>query len=445
MKKDVSSVRKSTREAVASMRTGFWLDEPPAQGPAPPYTRESWPTPKRLLVWREPGKSGVLTDPANWLEDGKPMESWPGAQGDYYGAVYFGGETDMLFPAAGKEYRVGPRKRVQLRLRHITVESGVRAGYDLNHGAGNIWIDEDADADFGGGAFVGGERHTFVRNGDPRPLRGPVDLGAMLRQRGNKYFARKWVVRKDRKDASLTLMGSLESGDETHFVRGRVVVDEDTVISIGPRCCQHVDRDAVLELRSGAVLGKNGNQLHKWDMMVKGVLLAGSPVHPLTKDVYLGLSLKDEEKVLVTKGGRSLGLVVSPAGRMAVHSSAPERHRLRIRWHGTQGGSDDGTPGGFLDKNRHLADKLKLNMIVLGKAELDGVEFDDFGKGGVRLLDPAMRRKWKNVSYGENVACAPEELYARFTDEDTLKDLARSDQKSIGYDRSLDVRAGKRR
>ena len=45
-----------------------------------------------------------------------------------------------------------------------------------------------------------------------------------------------------------------------------------------------------------------------------------------------------------------------------------------------------------------------------GETDFDGVVFDGFYKGGI-AVDPAARRKWKNVSFGDRNLGAPEELF----------------------------------
>ena len=85
------------------------------------YLKSEWPE-GRLYVWGHPGTSGGprfrggidVTDPKNWLLDGKPAEE-----------LILDEHTDLLFPASDEEYRVGFRgTEIREVCRHITIERG---------------------------------------------------------------------------------------------------------------------------------------------------------------------------------------------------------------------------------------------------------------------------------------------------------------------------------
>ena len=49
-------------------------------------------------------------------------------------------------------------------------------------------------------------------------------------------------------------------------------------------------------------------------------------------------------------------------------------------------------------------------LAFFGKAELNGVVFDNVLEGGI-MVSPETRKTWKNISYGKNNLAEPEKLY----------------------------------
>jgi len=401
-----------------------WPNEPPAEGRKPPYTTQEWEKPKQLLVWASPGRSGRFEKPKNWLRNGEPMQRWPRAVGEHYGLIFFDGETDILFPASSKHYIVRPRA-TSARPRHITTESGVDAEVALNDCTGNVWVSPHAEFNGGGGAKLGGDKHTFLINGTtytgdppttPERFRELMESAASL--------GRKWIVRKEDTDASMTLIGSFRSGDETHWSRGITILAENSVIAVGPRCEQSVGRDARLILKSGAVVGKrSGNQAYKNDMFVHGSLLAGTPQEPLTRDAFLGISIKDPKGRLNPDrvGDENVrGLTIAPGAQFQVHTADPDKARLVITWHGIldKNGNDDGTPPGFFEKMPES--ERTINVNIFGDQVLSDVVFDWVGKGDIRLLNPDVRDQWQRVSFGKHNTAEPDELFVHYKPNDKL-------------------------
>jgi hypothetical protein len=403
-----------------------WPNEPPAGGLTPPYATETWEKPKQLLVWARPGKSGRFEEPSNWLSNGRPMKAWPRAVGEHYGLIFFEKDsTDFLFPASSKGYMVRPRA-TSARPRHITAEAGADAEIKLNTCTGNIWISPNAAFDGGGGADLGGVKHTFFFNGTPYTGEGPTTPERFRElMESAESFGRKWVVRKESPEASMTLIGSFGSGDETHWARGVTILEENSVIAVGPRCVQTIGLEATMVMKSGAVLGKrSGNQCYKNDMQIKGALMAGTPDEPITRDVYLGISIKDPKGHLNPERARrssARGLTLVPGARIEVHTADPAKARLVITWHGILGesGNDDGTPPGFFAKMPE-ADRT-INVNFFGDHVLSDVVFDWVGKGDIRLLNPGVRSKWQRVSSGENNKAAGDAVFAKFEPGEGMK------------------------
>jgi len=399
--------RKPTDVEKRMLGGAIWPEDLPARGPRPAYATETWEKPKQLLVWAHPGKSGRFEDPKNWLVNGEQMAEWPRPTGEHYGLVFFqSGSTDFLFPSSERQYVIRPR-RTNARARHITVEADANAAISLNECVGNIWVQRGAALNGGGGAYLGGSKHTFFVNGRGR-LGSPATPEQFAElMRSAQSFARKWVVRKDDPGASITLRGTFKSGDETHWLRGVTILSEHSVISIGPRCVQTVGYEAKLVLHSGAVLGKNGNQLYKNDMLIKGELLAGTPSRPLTRDCYLGISIKDSEGRFLPDNVRygAKGLMFAPGARMTVYTADPDKARLVVTWHGADPGSDDGSRPGAYEKIPKPERTINVNLY--GRTALNDVVFDHVGRGDVRVLGAEEDQKWKRVKFGKHVT-APE-------------------------------------
>ena len=96
--------------------------------------------------------------------------------------------------------------------------------------------------------------------------------------------------------------------------------------------------------------------------------------------------------------------VLTDQGRFVVHSADPEKARVVFKMHD----SDRALANG-----ERYARGGKPEGIVCyfgGKAELDGVMFDNVFAGGI-IAPPAMRKTWKNVFYGKHNLAEPEKLY----------------------------------
>jgi hypothetical protein len=405
-----------------------WPDEPPAEGRKPAYTTETWDKPPRLMVWANPGRSGRVKDPSNWLVNGDLMKRWPRAVGEFFGTNYFNpGTTDMLFPAAEKTYLVRARDRYHLR--HITTECGAKIDLPINTTVGNMWVSPQGHYNAGGGASFGGDKDTFFINGRPYtgdPPTTPERFSELMASATS--FARKWVVRKSDPNASITLIGIIGSWDETHFIRGISILEENSIVAIGPRCLQSIRRDATLKMMSGSIIGKRANQLHKQDMMVVGTLMAGTPERPLERDCHIGISFKDHAAVFAGNMWREVGrrcgfrgFEVMPGGAIRVHSAAPSKHKLVFRCHYGDGAGDSGR----LPSKEKEPEKWKIYeqlprriSIVIWKGadvQFNGVQLRDIEANGLKLEDMSIRNSWTHVSYGPNNAGPPERLYVQHT------------------------------
>jgi hypothetical protein len=404
-----------------------WPDAPPQSGLKPAYTTQSWDKPERLMVWAKPGSSGRFGDPGNWLVNGatattlSSTEVWSGpAWGRDRGVTALDKDTDILIPAGSEEYQVRGRRGTYMA-RHITVQANAFLGNGIKGAYGNLWIAPNGRIDGGGHASLRGTRHTFFLNGERREPGQPIDWINIDAQ----GFARKWILRKDDPDASMEFIGGVNSGDETHLVRGHGIISENSSVLIGGRCCQSVRPEATLQMTSGAVIAKHngGNQLHKQDMLVAGTLLAGTPDRPLESDCYIGISFKDHESIFAGKMWREvgekrgfIGFEIVAGAKVRVHSTDPTKARLVFACHRKDGVGDTGS---VPDDKQQIYDNLprRINMVIWEDADVqfNGVVFNDIEKHGIKLQDMSMKDTWQNVFYGENNAAPPEELYVQHT------------------------------
>jgi len=355
------------------------------------FAKEQWPK-ARLLVWAHAGKSmrGVdASDPANWLEDGRPARKGPDEN------------TDVVFVpwADGKRTFVAGDKGCAVR--HMTVEAGVGAHLKTVAVHGNQWIKR-------GGSFhqthPGGARDTFMRNDTPEP----------------NNVANKITLNKP-PEKSIEWIGNWKIGDELDLFSGIFIVAPDSTFLPGDRSTQHIYPDAKLVLLSGSAFYKRSNQYWGHDVEVVGEILAGTADRPLTKDAVLGLSFKAKGKArghvnrgpfishMTNEGDKAL--ILYKQGRIAVHSADPATARLVIQWRGF----GEGRPNKEAEPPDVAAMPHGIDMILLGETRFDGVRFDHVLKGGVEMPDPSARAAWKNVSFGEGNFAPQDELFAKYT------------------------------
>lgn len=407
-----------------------WADLSGKEG----FVGQKWET-LPVYVWAHPGKSALdraarknaiarKRDPGpdrdlpeNWLVNGKPATTMPA--GDK--------EVDLVLPASDAPYVLAAP---DWRVRHVTIERGATLSSHMKVEAiksisGNLWVKKGAAADMFSFAVVG-PNHAFFRNDNPAS--SPHGKG----QDSGNYLAYWITIAKPK--GSVEWLGDFRMGDELKFNEGTTIVGPNSRLQAGPPSTQIIGPEAVLELQSGALFGKHTGTGRQADILVLGELRAGSPQRPITSDATLGLNGKSERpasgqvnveaalaKANVAEGGinkyggNSLtaghtqkdaapipggySLAVSPAGRLSVHSVDPAKARLRLAWNGAAGrGSENG------------ADKVVIYLFSDNLA-LDGVVFDNFYKGGINLLKPEQRSKWKNVVFGEKNEGQPDELF----------------------------------
>jgi hypothetical protein len=434
-REQLNAKRSLTEEEKKLLDQVEWPDAPPDKGFKPAYTTETWDKPERLLVWANPGQSGKFGEVGNWLENGRPLKNIPRTEnlehpgGEISGhdrlirsnvSGDFGPDTDILVPCfAGERYQIRGSahwKPGEFMTRHITVEANASFQHNLDGGFGNFWVAPAGSFNGGGNAIFRGSKHTFLFNGQPRVGTEPATDATNLEAKG---LARKWVLRKDDPDASMEIIGSAGSGDETHVMRGRLILAENSVMLFGARCIFHVYKGAVLQLQSGSVFSMRAECTYRPDMRILGTLQAGSPERPIESDAFVGLGFKDRTDAMQHKyHGNAIkyALIVQRDAQLRVFSKDPSKARLVFAYHGLLGDGEEGMP-----KEDKQPEKYKIYMglprlvgaVFLNDPQLDGVVFDDFHKGGILLGDPSTRAKWKNVVFGPGNEGKPEELIGK--------------------------------
>jgi hypothetical protein len=350
------------------------------------FAKETWPK-ARVLVWAHTsGRMRLdLSDPANWLEGGRPAKRGPDEH------------TDVVFPSPpdGKRYNVGGKDGCSVR--HMTVEAGCRGWLKTVRVYGNVWLKE-------GGTWHGvlphGAKNTFMRNDN-----------AAVNMAHNKIALNKPP------DRSIEWMGDWSLGDELDLFSGIFIVAPDSTFLPGDRSTQHIYPRAKLVLTSGSAFYKRANQYHSDDMEIVGEVLAGTPDRPLTRDCTIGLSFKAKDKIANPRFKTSdRGLVLYKAGRLAVHSADPKTARLVFNCPRLPVSS-----GGDLVPQEVRKMPHGIDFVLLGKVEFDGVEFQDVLAGGIHMPDPSVRRRWKHVTFGKGNFAPPDELFTRYTGPTNIK------------------------
>jgi hypothetical protein len=348
---------------------GLWPDDVKKTA----YYAQQW-KPARLLVWSGKGKDTAVVSAAdNWLEDGKPAAKGPDE------------ETDLLFPDAPAIMRAGADSGT-LAGRHITIGKNVQVttrGLSLT---GNIWVKQMAALRCRNPNIAGSES-TFARNDSARVM-----------------FKMPHVKKVG--GASVELLGPWGNGDGLYVSSGTMIIGPDSSFHAGNRHQNTVCPKAGMILMSGATFQTAQTKFTEYDLDVFGSLSFGTPERPLTKDALFLMNVKARGRAGIGKvsGEKDdCGLLVRGEGSIAVHSADPKKARLvfGLRPPGT---GEKGTPG----------DEL-VCLTLLGKSDLDGVEFNNVQRGGVMLSDVSVAKQWKNVVFGKGNQAEGDELFSKFS------------------------------
>ena len=128
-------------------------------------------------------------------------------------------------------------------------------------------------------------------------------------------------------------------------------------------------------------------------------------MRPITRDMLFPVTGIEEQYISRQPAGgiRTPGVsfLVGEKGRLVLHTADPTKARLVFKMHDSEkakaAGKKYGNPKGIV-------------LAFFGKAELNGVVFDNVLEGGI-MVSPETRATWKNVSYGKDNLAEPEKLY----------------------------------
>jgi len=421
------SPRRPLTEAEAKVPScSDWPDAAPATGPKPDYTLQKWKAPKRLVIWSKPGKSGRITDRANWQVVGDPLDA---------GAKMWDDQTDAILPACDTTYTaVGGVEepvsgRLHLVFRHMSIENGAKVRSQDASVSGNLWIHAAGAFDIRFSVIFVGPQHTFIRNDRARLFKVGVNPHKMPGSVMEGYYIAQYITVRKEKDASVEFLGHFLSNDKFNHYSGRCIIGPDSAIMTSNRNPDHIHPGATLEVMSGAIWGKHIQRNRSISYIVEGTVTIGSESRPITQDTYIAMPFKDysgamggSQSALVAKdwaGGDVLGFFLTAKGRMREFSADPAKARVVFCHHKRETGADcldfNLSPG-QLGRRSGLYQKLprRIDLVFLGDVELDGVLFQDVYKGGIRLKDLAMKEKFQNVFWGSDCGGKPEEMFGVF-------------------------------
>jgi len=429
-------------------RNGLWGDEA-GDGQIGKYASERWAR-RPLYVWRRPGKSGSAMQPESWLdESGKACTTLPWSKTDEVAHqrddVRGHLDGDILLPAAESEYAaIQPGSRDHLRgiaLRHLTVEANAEYGVRYTV-MGNLWMKHGAR--LGRGTQTGGlggganNKHTFARFCNYHESPEHADAMATGTRWAYAPSISHWVYIDTGDAGSLEVIGlSGGASDRLTVMRGTLIVGENCYIGNGNRGSFFNMPGTTVILLDGARIGcpdplMGGSGGHKMGTYgIAGTLMFGTPERPLTRDLPFGGCYYYKD--LVTPDGRAsqrthgATFVLAETGRMVVHSADPTQARVIFKPRSKDlPVSQYQVPRDlwkYIDRRGktyyppnpklwpHIKDRTGVAAVFKGETVFNGVVFDGFYKGGI-FVDPAQRKQWKNVSFGESNHGSPEELFA---------------------------------
>jgi hypothetical protein len=395
----------STAEQQLRKVNALWADVP-GKGQIGAYGKQKWPK-VPLMVWRRPGQAGSRFVAANWLDETgrayfEPPVSVDSKDPDLPVA-------DILLPAADDYYQV-VGQRPQWRIRHMTIENGVQFFLTYNV-CGNLWMKDGSGMHapwFGKYSNPAPGVHRFLRFDGMRLRRPKKGETTPQRVDAADWRISQWGCYHTAPGGSLELIGKNHVNDQFRVIgEGKLIISEGSYLSPGLRACFAIQPEATVVLLQDACISveTTAKQLGKASVWVGGTLMIGTPERPITRDMLFPVTGIEEQHIIRKPAGSirtpGVSFLVSEAGRLVLHSADPTRARLIFKMHDSEkakaAGKKYGNPKGTV-------------LAFFGKAELNGVVFDNVLEGGI-MVSPKTRATWKNVSYGKNNLAEPEKLY----------------------------------
>jgi len=380
------------------------------------YADQEWPE-CPVMIWAHPGVSGARFAGPNWLdENGTPYFEVPLISQRVVRSD--NPPIDVLMPASNTRYEATGWGTCSSEgappHRHLTIEYNASYGKTYNV-QGNLWMKH-------GSGLSGWHRgrfdnrtpnlHRFLRFDGLRVPYRRGDINAPLVESRYAVLG-QWGHFVTGDGATLELIGRIQVAADRLYIdgTGRLIVSEGGELADGSRSGMWVMPGATLVLLQDAVVGTEITQQHPQcyaSIMVSGALMIGLPDKPIRRDMAFALSgvRKDSINRAPPVDMRSAGssFVLSEPGRFEVHSADPQRARVIFKMHDSERArkagakfTRDGKPDG-------------IALYFAGKADLDGVVFDNVVEGGI-MVSPRQRATWKNIFYGPRNLAEPEKLY----------------------------------
>ena len=387
----------------------------------PSYQTETW-EPGRALVWAHPGRGGALNDPNNWRSaDGAPVKVAPDRT------------TDVLLPTAMEPYTVSGARTDQVR--HVAIEkNAMLAGTHRNEV--EIWGNCHVKA----GGYVKyisirGDKHSFFRIDDseyPSPENGQIlhhpGRRVEFAQLSRSHIGHKFQVCKFGA-ASVEFLGKLGVSDEVMVQHGKMIVSGEFRYSgVTGKGALEIYDGAILELQSGARIAPfvpdNRKGVYNVNIYRNGVLQAGSPERPLTRDAFLMLGFAENDQP-----GRT-GLYAALGSMMRVYTTDPARARLVVTAMTSDPDFRDAQGKCIGNPDERAEGKKGIAMQLAGDIQLDGVHFDYVSSGGIGLVGAAQPAAWTHVTWGPHCAGPNQALFSELAANPNAYYHQRGDQQS---------------
>jgi hypothetical protein len=403
-KRELNDAEKELRK-----KNALWGDVP-GEGQYGKYAKQEW-TDCPVMIWARPGVSGGRYVGANWLdENGRPYFEVPlisqrNVRSD-------NPPIDMLLPAAKVRYSAGGwgggGNEGTPPSRHLTIEYNATYGITYNV-QGSLWMKH-------GSGLVGKHRGRFF-NEQPnlhRFIRFDGDRAGRKDEliKSRDAVIGQWGDFAAGEGGTLEMIGQIRSAADRLYIRGSgtFILSEGSFLSDGNRSAISIAPGATLALLQGAKVGHEASFQRGCcaSIWIGGTLMIGLPDKPISKDMPLYLSGVTTDLINRGPGGgmriAGASFVLSDKGSFAVHSADPAKARVIFKMHDSERAKEAG--------KRYNRDGKAGGLICYfaGKAELNGVMFDNVHPGGI-IAPTAVRKAWKNIFYGKNNLAEPEKLY----------------------------------
>jgi hypothetical protein len=404
------------------------------------FTTQNWPK-GRLLVWAHPGQSGSVkggtpsakldsTDPANWLEDGKPATN------------LWDENTDLLLPDCDTHYSVALRDFSPQVYRHLTVgRNATLSGGGDGKGRrimGNVWIKRGGSTANQGSTTIQGDAHTFWRNDNVGTPKLKLSWAPGKPGSGSPNVTQYFTFAKS--GGSIEFLGHNSTSDEFNANATTVIVGPDSILQPGRAARPKLDKKSQLILLDGAYWGKWMNDFNTPCLTVAGgsTVQGGMEGRPLKRDALLGIGHKNytaatyegpcqPDKNAGNPLARSVGLLLEGGSSLKTVAAKESKARLTITSMGAASGATyfrwpagSDTDQKVLAKEPQMAVRnawfdalpLGIDLWIGDDCSVDGVAFDHLRKGGLACQSETAKAAVHDPTFGPHCYAKGQELFS---------------------------------